>query len=91
MSSREELEVLSSHELHDRAVHVAMRHMDIGFLWDLLRAIPASEAARGRVDLAAADVTQMSAMISDALRSGEGDEADSLRPMYLDDLEKHEG
>ncbi|MGE5132797.1 MAG: hypothetical protein ACM32E_07780 [Gemmatimonadota bacterium] len=91
MSSREELEALSSHELHDRAVHVAMRHMDIGFLWDLLRAIPASEAARGRVDLAAADVTQMSAMISDALRSGEGDEADSLRPMYLDYLEKHEG
>lgn len=90
MSSREELEALSSHELHDRAVHVAMRHMDIGFLWDLLRAIPASEAARGRVDLAAADVTQMSAMISDALRSGEGDEADSLRPMYLDYLEKHE-
>jgi len=91
MSSREELEALSSHELHDRAVHVAMRHMDIGFLWDLLRAIPASEAARGRVDLAAADVTQMSAMISDALRSGEGDEADSLRPMYLDYLEKHQG
>ena len=91
MSSREELEALSSRELHDLAVHVAMRHMDIGFLWDLLRAIPASEAARGRVDLAAADVTQMSAMISDALRSGEGDEADSLRPMYLDYLEKHEG
>ena len=91
MSSREALEALSSHELHDRAVHVAMRHMDIGFLWDLLRAIPASEAARGRADLAAADVTQMSAMISDALRSGEGDEADSLRPMYLDYLEKHEG
>ncbi len=91
MSSREELEALSSHELHDRAVHVAMRHMDIGFLWDLLRAIPASEAARGRVDLAAADVTQMSAMISDALLSGEEDVADSLRPMYLDYLEKHEG
>jgi hypothetical protein len=89
MASREELEALSSHELHDRAVHTAMRHMDIGFLWDLLRAIPASEAARGRADLAAADVTQVSAMISDALRSGEDDVADALRPMYLDYLEKH--
>lgn len=91
MPSREELEALSSHELHDRAVHVAIRHMDVRFLWDLLEAIPASEAARGRVDLAAADVTQVSAMITDALRSGEGDEADSLRPMYLDYLEKHGG
>ncbi len=89
MASREVLEALSSHELHDRAVHIAMRHMDIGFLWDLLRAIPASEAARGRADLAAADVTQVSAMISDALRSGEDDVADTLRPMYLDYLEKH--
>jgi hypothetical protein len=91
MPSREELEALSSHELHDRAVHLAVRHMDVRFLWDLLEAIPASEAARGRADLAAADVTQMSAMITDALRSGEGDEADSLRPMYLDYLEKHNG
>jgi len=91
MASREELEALSSHELHDRAVHVAMRHMDLAFLWDLLRAIPASEAARGRADLAGADVTQVSAMISDALRSGEEDVADSLRPMYLDYLEKHNG
>lgn len=89
MASRAELEALSSHDLHDRAVHTAMRHMDVGFLWDLLRALPASEAARGRADLAAADITQVSAMISDALRSGEGDEADSLRPMYLDYLEKH--
>ena len=90
MSSRDELQTLTSHALPARAVHVALRHMDIGFLWDLLRAIPASEAARGRVDRAAADVTQMSAMISDALRSGEEDVADSLRPMYLDYLEKHE-
>lgn len=91
MPSREDLESLSSHELHDRAVHLAMRHMDIGFLWELLRAMPASDAARGRTDLAAADITQVSAMISDALRSGEEDVADSLRPMYLDYLERHSG
>lgn len=90
MSSREELEALSSQELHDRAVHVAVRRMDIGFLWDLLRAIPASEAAQGRTDIAAADVTRVSAMITDALRSGDDDMADALRPMYLDYLEKHD-
>lgn len=91
MTTREELDALSSQELHDRAVHLAMRHMDIGFLWQLLRELPAGEAASGRADLAAADVTRVSAMISDALASGHGQIADTLRPFYLDYLEKHDG
>jgi hypothetical protein len=91
MTTRAELESLSSRELHDRAVHLAMRRMDIGFLWELLRELPASEAAQGRTDLAAADVSHVSAMISDALASGQGEAADSLRPLYLDYLEKHRG
>jgi hypothetical protein len=33
----------------------------------------------------------VSALISDALSSGEGDIAESLRPLYLDYLEKHDG
>jgi hypothetical protein len=89
MTDRATLEALSSHELHDRAMHRAVRHLDVGFLWELLRAIPASEAAAGHADHAAADITQISAMISDALGSGEGDAAESLRPLYLDYLEKH--
>jgi hypothetical protein len=91
MTSRAELESLSSRELHDRAVHRAERHLDVGFLWEVLRALPASEAARGRTDIAAHDVSQVSALISDALGSGEGGEADALRPLYLDYLEKHGG
>lgn len=91
MTTREDLESLSSHELHDRAVHLAMRRLDIGFLWELLRELPASEAASGHTDQAAADVTRVSAMISDALAAGEGEIADSLRPFYLDYLEKHSG
>lgn len=89
--TREELEALPSKELHDRAVHLAMHHVDIGFLWELLRELPASEAARGRTGIAAADITQVSAMISEALASGEDDAADALRPLYLDYLEKHGG
>lgn len=89
MATREELDGLSSHELHDRAVHLAMRRMDIGFLWELLRELPASEAARGRTDMATADVSHVSAMISDALASGRGEAADALRPLYLDYLAKH--
>jgi hypothetical protein len=89
MTTREDFEALSSRELHDRAVHLAVRRLDVGFLWELLRELPASEAASGHTDLAAADVSQVHAMISDALASGEGGLADSLRPLYLDYLEKH--
>jgi hypothetical protein len=89
MATREELEALSSHELHDRAMRVARRRMDIGFLWELLRELPASEAALGHMDRAAADVTKASAVISDALAAGEGEVADALRPLYLDYLAKH--
>jgi hypothetical protein len=91
MTTREELEALSSHELHDRAVHLAVRRVDVGFLWELLRELPAGEAASGHPDTATADVTHVSAMISDALASGEGDVAESLRPLYLDYLERHGG
>jgi hypothetical protein len=56
MTTREDLHALSSPDLHDRAVHLAMRRMDIGFLWKVLRDSQAAE---------------------------------SLRPFYLDYLEKH--
>jgi hypothetical protein len=91
MTSREELDALSSRELHDRAVHLAVRRLDAGFLWGLLRELPAAEQAEGRPDRAAADVTHVSAMIGDALASGKGEIADGLRPLYLDYLEKHGG
>jgi hypothetical protein len=91
MATREELDTLSSPELHDRAVHLALRHADLSFLWELLRALPAGEAARGRTDLAAADVSSVAAMISDAMAAGKGGMAESLRPFYLDYLEKHDG
>ncbi len=66
MTDRDTLEALSSQELHDRAVHRAVRRLDIGFLWQLLREIPEGEAVAGHTDQTAADVTQLSAMIDDA-------------------------
>lgn len=90
MTTREELEALSARELHDRAVHLAVRRLDVGFLWELLRELPASEAAAGHTGAASADVTRVSALISDALASGEGDAAEALRPLYLSYLEKHQ-
>ena len=89
MTTRDELEKLSSKELHDRAVRRALHHVDVEFFWDLLRAIPAAEASEGHDDEAGRDITHLSVLLDDAIDSGEGDLADALRPLYLDYLEKH--
>ena len=91
MATLEELDKLSSRELHDRAVRRAVHHLDVEFLWDLLRAIPAAEASEGHDDEAGRDVTHLSVLLDDAIDSGEGDLADALRPLYLDYLVKHGG
>jgi hypothetical protein len=87
--TRDELEALSSRELHDMAVRRALHHLDVGFLWELLRAIPAAEASEGHDVEAGRDITKVSALLDNAIDSGEGDVADALRPLYLDYLEKH--
>ncbi len=89
MPTRRDLESLSSRELHDLAVRRAVHHMDAGFLWQLLREIPAARAAAGRQDAATADVARASSLIADALESGAGDIAEELRPVYIAYLEKH--
>jgi hypothetical protein len=87
--TRDELEALSSRELHDMAVRRALHHLDVEFLWELLRAIPAAEASEGHDVEAGRDITHLSVLLDDAIDSGEGDVAEALRPLYLDYLEKH--
>jgi hypothetical protein len=89
MSDADNLDRLPARELHDLAVHRALRHLDVKFLWDLLRELPASEAAAGRTDLATADALHLSTLISDAIDSGDADAAERLRPFYLDYLRQH--
>jgi hypothetical protein len=89
MTDGDNLDQLSARELHDLAVHRALRHVDVKFLWDLLRELPAGEAAAGRTDLATADALHLSRLISDAIDSGEGEVAESLRPFYTDYLRSH--
>ncbi len=92
MPTEAELEKLSSKELHDRASRLAERRLDIGYLWRLVKAIPAAEAAAGRVDKAEADigVGDLMPLLSDLDHSGEGALADALRPLYIDYLLEHE-
>lgn len=85
----DDLESLSSKELHDRAIERAVRHLDVGFLWRLLRAIPAAEAVTGHADQAEADVSHLSSMLNEFAHAGEGEVADALRPLYIGYLTKN--
>jgi hypothetical protein len=82
----DELEGLTSKELHDRAMGKAVHRLDVAFLWRLLRAIPPAEAAAGHPDQAGADVSHLSSMLNELVHSGGGEVADALRPLYIDYL-----
>jgi hypothetical protein len=86
--TREELEALPSHELHDLAIKRALKHLDVKFLWRLIEALPAAEAAAGELDEANADLTSTLAHVDDLTDSGRGEVADLLRPLYLEYLLK---
>jgi hypothetical protein len=89
VTTRDELDALSSRELHDLAVRRAVRHVDVEFLWELARAIPAAEASEGNAVEAGRDITKVTALLADAIDSGKGEVAEALRPLYLDYLAKH--
>jgi hypothetical protein len=84
-----ELEKLSSKELHDRAMRRAITHLDIGWLWSLVKTIPAAEAAAGNLGEAETSVMRLSALLTDLVNADEGEEAEALRPVYIDYLTKH--
>ena len=89
METEADLDSLSSVELHDLAVRRALHHADIGFFWELLRAIPAAEALESGVRDAGEDLSKVNALLSDALTLHEGNLGAELRPLYLDYLRKH--
>lgn len=89
MDTEKDLDSLSSGELHDLAVHRALHHADIGFFWELLRAIPAAEAIEGDLREAGEDATKASSLFADAATLHGGNLGQALRPLYLDYLRKH--
>jgi len=91
MTLRDELEALPTRELHDRALAVAKRRVDVGFLWRLIEALPVAEAALGDEQRSKVDVMRPLALINDLFDAGEGDLGEALRPMYVDYLEEHGG
>jgi hypothetical protein len=83
------LERLSSQELHDLAVHHALRHLDVPFFIRLMEALPVAEAAAGQIDEAEADALTLRAHLDDVTDAGRGEVADLLRPLYLEYLREH--
>ena len=89
MSDDDDLERLSSPELHDLAVSRAKHHLDVRFFWQLMRLLPTAEAAAGQLDEAETDVMKLSAHVDDVAEAGRGEVADMLRPFYLEYLRRH--
>jgi len=87
----EDLEKLSTRELHDRAVRRAEKHLDVKFFWSLLQMIPAAETVSGDVGEAEFDIQSSKGLISNALHSGDGALGEALRPVFIDYLRRHPG
>ncbi|GAA0558499.1 MULTISPECIES: hypothetical protein [Actinomadura] len=84
-----ELDGLPSKELYERAMALAKERRDVGFLWELLRAIPAAAASLGEVGRAQFDMVHGLSLLEEFTHAGEGELADALRPLYIRYLAEH--
>ena len=91
MTSRDDLETLSTKELHERAIESARRRLDVGFLWKLVKALPVAEELVGDDERSKVDIVRPLALINDFMDAGEGELGEALRPMYVDYLVEHSG
>lgn len=92
MTSRAELEALSTKELYERSVSTAKHHLDVGFFWDLLKALPVAEEVIGEDQRSKTDIHRPLALLNDMLYDAdEGPLGEALRPMYVDYLLEREG
>ena len=89
MTTREELDQLSTKELHDRSIARAKHHLDVGFLWNLVKVLPVAEEVVGDDDRSKIDIARPLALINDVYDAGEGELGEALRPLYLEYLEEH--
>jgi hypothetical protein len=87
MVTRAELEALPIKELHDRAMETARKHVDVGFLWEVVKALPVAEEVIGDDQRSKVDILRPLALINDFLYgSDSGAVGEALRPLYVDYL-----
>ena len=88
MTTFEELDQLSSRELHDRAVKRAKRHLDVKFFWRLLEETPAADAATGDAEQGVEQTEHWSRQVMEQFDDDEA-RVEAQRPIYIDYLLKH--
>ena len=87
MATRAELEALPIKELHDLAMETARNHVDVGFLWEVVKALPVAEEIIGDDQRSKVDILRPLALINDFLYdSDSGAVGEALRPLYVDYL-----
>ena len=64
----------------------AARHrLDVGFLWDLVKALPVAEEVVGDDERSKIDIMRPLALLNDLVRDAdEGALGEALRPIYVD-------
>jgi hypothetical protein len=85
MITSEDLETLSSRQLHERAVDLAKAEGDIDWLWHLLRSLPAAEEQLGELDDSGLEIASLVSAINGYIRADPSAE-EALRPQYVEYL-----
>jgi hypothetical protein len=88
MRSFEELNTLSTEELHDRATKHARHHLNVKFFWSLIEMTPAAMTRSGDVEEGERDIAHWSGQVADAVQD-KPELKDAMRPAYIDYLLKH--
>jgi len=86
--TREDLETMTSLDLHDRAIGAAKVEGDLDWLWHLLRSIPAAEGEVGDLEESGMDKASTVAAINGYIRA-DRDLPETLRSQYVDYLLEH--
>ena len=87
----EELDALSSRELHDRAVKRAERHLDVKFFWRLMQEGTAADAADGRSRARRGGDRALEPPGARHAARRRRPRIEARRPIYIDYLLKHSG
>jgi hypothetical protein len=90
MPTRDELDAMSTKDLHTQAIDVAKHRLDVAFLWRLAKALPVAEEMIGDDQRSKTDIMRPLALINDFYDAGEGDLGEALRPLYLEYLTEHD-
>jgi hypothetical protein len=89
MITSDDLETLTSRQLHERAIDLAKAEGDLDWLWHVLGSIPSAEGQLGELDDSGLDVASVISAINGRIRADPTAD-DGLRPQYVAYLLEHQ-